>query len=110
MEEKKKSKISNYSLIGLTIIGIIAFLGVNAYLRIKDEYEEKLTYALKTKIEYYAKRCYLEDKCTRSITVKELYEKKYITTDLVDPITNEVIDPNTQIYINNNKATVEWGK
>ena len=107
--EKKKSKISSYTLISLTIIGIIAFVGINSYLRIKKEHEEKVQYVLDSKIEYYAKRCYLEGKCRDVMTLKDIYNQGYIKTELVNENTNEIVDSSTRIRIKSDYTVeIEW--
>ncbi len=109
MEEKKKSKISSYTLISLTVIGIIAFIGVNSYLRIKKEHEEKVQYVLDSKIEYYAKRCYLEGKCREVMTLDDIYKQGYIKTELVNENTNEIVDSKIIIRVKSDYSVViDW--
>ena len=111
MEEKKsKFRISNYTIIGLTIIVLVGILAYNVYFRIKEESSKKARYVLESKVEYYAKRCYLEDKCGESFTIQDLYNYKYITKELVDYSTDEVVDPKTTISVKDNKVTINWSK
>ena len=109
MEEKKKRKplISSYTLISLTIIGIICFVGYKSYNRIKAEHEEKVLHVITEKIKYNAKRCYLENKCKENMTLSDLYKYGYIKTEIFNEVTDDVVDPATKIYIVNNEAMVE---
>jgi len=108
--EKKKSKISNYTIIGLTIIILIGILTYNVAMRIIKERNYKLDKVLTTKITYYSKRCYLEEKCKSELTVQDLYKNGYISDELIDYTNNTVINPNTKISVNNNEVTIYWDK
>jgi competence protein ComGC len=101
-------KTSNYFLISITIILLLAIITTKTVMALNERHEEKSIYAMKTKVEYYAKRCYLENNCTGTITLNDLYTKGYITSEVVDPITKEVINPNIKINYDNNVITINW--
>ncbi len=108
--EKKKSKISNYTIIGLTIIILVGILTYNVITKIIKERNIKLDRVLTTKIIYYSKRCYLEEKCKSELTIQDLYNNGYISDELIDYTNNAVIDPLTKISVKNNEVTIYWDK
>ena len=108
--EKKKSKISNYTIIGLTIIILVGILTYNVITKIIKERNIKLDRVLTNKITYYSKRCYLEEKCKSELTIQDLYNNGYISDELIDYTNNAVIDPLTKISVKNNEVTIYWDK
>ena len=101
------SKISNFSLISLavSISGLIIIIASIAY--ISDQHREKLIYAMESKIEYFAKRCYLENNCANEITLNDLYEKKYLE-EVVNPVTKEILNIDMKINYIDDKIVIEW--
>jgi hypothetical protein len=75
---------------------------------INDRHEEKQLYAMHSKVEYYAKKCYLDDICKDKITLERLYENGYLSEEVVNPITKEVIDHGLEIYYENEKVVINW--
>lgn len=100
-------KISNFNILFITICILTAIITATTTIRINEAHEEKLIYAMKSKVEYYAKRCYLENKCSSEITLSMLYEKGYLE-EIYHPVTKEQIDPNTLIRYDGKKVTIDW--
>lgn len=100
-------RISNTFIIFITICILTCFIGYKTFIQAKKEHDELLIYALESKVEYKAKRCYLEKKCKGIITLKDLYDKKYLE-ELINPVTKEVINSNTSISYNQDKIKVNW--
>ena len=92
----KSKRISNFTLISMAIITAILIVIIATIIKIRVNQNEKLLYAMESKIGYYAKRCYLENNCQDEITLKDLYEKKYLT-EIVNPVTKEILDENIKI-------------
>ncbi len=76
-------------------------------MRITDEHERKLIYAMESKVEYYAKRCYLEGICKDEITLEVLYQNEYLD-EVSHPVTKEIIDHNLKIKYIDDKVQIEW--
>ena len=104
----EKKKISNYMIFVVTLIIIVVIVTTQTVLVINRRHEEKLIYAMHSKVEYYAKRCYLTNICKDTITLSVLYENEYIKEELVDPITKEVISPDLEIKYENDKIVINW--
>ena len=102
-------RISNFTIIFITIFLLIGLVATMTTLRIKAAHEEKLIYAMKSKVEYYAKRCFLENRCADEATINMLYENGYIEP-LYHPVTKEVIDSNIKIRYDGEKVIVDWPK
>ena len=102
-------RISNFTIIFITIFLLIGLVASTTTLRIKEKHEEKLIYAMKSKVEYYAKRCFLENRCADEATINMLYENGYIDT-LYHPVTKEVIDSNIKIRYIDDKIIIDWPK
>jgi hypothetical protein len=103
-----KKRISNY-LLFITTISIVAVIIITkTVVVIHDRHDEKLLYAMHSKVEYFAKRCYLEERCFGPVTLENLYENDYIKEEVVNPITKEVVDHNLQIDWQDGKVVINW--
>ena len=100
-------KISNFTIFSLTIISLVAIIIISSIIKINNIHDEKLIFAMKSKVEYFAERCYLENNCSGEITLNTLYERNYIT-EVVNPVTKEIIDSNTKINYANGNINIEW--
>lgn len=103
----KSKRISNFTLISMAIITAILIVIIATIIKIRVNQNEKLLYAMESKIGYYAKRCYLENNCQDEIILKDLYEKKYLT-EIVNPVTKEILDENIKIKYFNNQIIINW--
>jgi len=102
-----KKRVSNLTIIFFVILALIAVIGVFTVLKIQKNHEEKLIYAMETKVEYYAKKCYLDNICKDTITLNVLYENNYLT-EIINPVTKEVIDSNLKIDYKDDKILIDW--
>lgn len=100
-------KISRFMIIFSTICVLVIVVISVTTMRITDEHEQKLIYAMQSKVEYYAKRCFLEEKCKGEVTLETLYENEYLT-EVSHPVTKEILDPNLKINYENNKVVINW--
>lgn len=100
-------KISNFTIFFVTLSILIVIIITSSTIAINNQHDEKLMYAMETKIEYYAKRCYLENNCKDVITLDDLYNKGYLE-EIVNPVTKEVIDYKTTITYNEGKIKINW--
>lgn len=102
-------RISNFTIFFITICILVAIVTTITTLRINAAHEEKLIYAMESKVEYYAKRCYLENKCSNEVTINMLYENGYLEK-LYHPVTKEAIDSNIKINYVNGLVIIDWPK
>ena len=105
----EKKKVSNFTLISFAIILSVGIIIMASIIKIRDKKNKNLLYAMESKIEYYAKRCYLENNCQNEITLKDLYDKNYLTV-IVNPVTKEILDENTKINYFNNQIVISWSE
>ncbi len=104
----EKKRISNFAIFITTIVIIAVILITQTIVTINNRHEEKLLYAMHSKVEYYAKRCFLEDVCKDNVTLQMLYDNQFLNEEVVNPITKEVIDPNLEIKFEDNKIVIKW--
>lgn len=100
-------KISNFSIFLTTITLLIVFVTTVTTIELNQRHEDKLIYSMESKIKYYAKRCYLENNCKDIVTLKDLYDRKYLT-QVVHPVTKEIVDETTTISYANNEIIINW--
>jgi len=104
----EKKRISNFSILVFVILVLALVVGVKTFLNITKQHEDRLLYSLHTNTEFYAKRCYLEGKCENEVTIQTLYDNDYIKKELVNPVTKEVIKPETKITYKDEVIKIEW--
>ena len=102
-----KKRISNLSIIFFVILALLAVIGVFTVIKIQKNHEDKLMYSMTSTVEYYAKQCYLDDICKDTITLSVLYENNYLT-EVINPVTKEVISPDLKIEYKDGKIVVDW--
>ena len=100
-------KISNFTIISITLVVLIAIITITTTLELNKRHETRLIHSMQTKVEYYAKRCYLEKKCEGMITLKDLYERDYLT-EVIHPVTKEIVDENITISFVDKIITINW--
>lgn len=93
-------KISSIIIIILAVI-----LTILTIHKLNKRHEEKLYNVLYSEIKYQAKQCYLKKECEKTITLEELYLKKYLTTQY-DPVTKEELNKYIKINIENEKIEI----
>ncbi len=82
-----KKKFSIYYILLVVFIILIIFAVIN---NVKYHHEKEYQ-VLFSKILESAKECYLKEECNGNITLKDLYDKNYLETQ-VDPSTKENMD------------------
>lgn len=103
----EKKKVSNIGLIIITLLLIALFYSAEIVIKINQNHEEKLKYALTSKVEYAYKKCLLDKKCEVQTTLNNLYMNGYLE-QIVNPISKEIIDANTIISSNEDKVVINW--
>lgn len=89
----------------IILVLILLVFGTTVYKVIK-RHNERLYEVLYSKIEYQAKKCFLEEKCEKEIILNELYQKGYLEVQY-DPITKEELDKNIKIVINEEEVIIK---
>ncbi len=100
-------KISNMTIILATIALLGGLIIAKTSINYVQNHDRLLIMAMETKVQYYAKRCYLEGNCNDKFTLNDLYTKGYIT-EIVNPVTKEIMDYNTNIAIVNDEVQIYW--
>lgn len=100
-------KISNFTIFFVTTCLLIIVIITATTISITDSHDERLMHAMESKVEYYAKRCYLENNCSGVIMLKDLYDKEYLS-EIINPVTKEIIDYNTTIEYKNDIIIINW--
>lgn len=100
-------KISNFTIFFICLCIVVGIIVFATTMRINAVHEEKLIYAMQSKIEYYAKRCYLESRCENEVTLNMLYENGYLE-EVYHPVTKELLDPNLKIKYDGEKVIIDW--
>lgn len=95
--ERKKFSIF-YIIVGILII----FLIIGAYKNLNDHHDKEYL-VVNNKILESAKECYLKKDCTGEITLKDLYSKGYLETQ-INPVTKENMNENLCIKYENGET------
>lgn len=101
-------KISNFTILTLTIFGLGIVVIIASIVKISDNHNHLLMYSMQSQVEYYAKRCYLENNCVGEVTLKDLYDRNYIKEEVVDPVSKEILDDNIKINFIGNNINIKW--
>ena len=94
----KNKGIFWYIIIGILLI----FLLIGAYKTLNNHHNKEYLVVNK-KILEAAKKCYKEDVCENNITLKYLYDNKYLSVQ-IDPITKENMKEDICITFKDNEA------
>ena len=100
-------QISNFTILFITVSVCVIIVITSTTISLTKEHDNKLMYALNTKIEYAFKRCRLENHCSNDITLEMLYENEYVE-ERGNPITKEVINHNTKINYVNGETIIDY--
>lgn len=100
-------KVSRFTIIIIVISLLVALVITATTIELNQRHEERLIYAMETKIEYYAKRCYLENNCKDEITLQDLYDRDYLD-EVIHPVTKEILDPTIKIEYIDDKVNIKW--
>lgn len=100
-------KISNFFIFISTVCILTIIIITDTTIKINDHHEEKLIYAMESKIQISAKRCYLENKCSGAVTLEYLYKNEYLD-EIINPVTKEIINHETVIELKDNNIVIEY--
>ena len=91
----------NKFIINVTVIGIVLIIIIPTTYTIIKNYNNRLITVTTKRIIEAAEKCVKEEKCdNKEITLKELYEKKYLKKES-NPITKEYYNENSYIKVEN---------
>lgn len=91
----------------IMMVLIIGIIGIGTTFRVNDEHREKLLLVSKGKIEYAARKCYLDETCTgESVDLGFLIKKGYIDKQ-VHPLSKEYIQDNLNVKCENYVCKVD---
>ena len=84
----------------LTIFVILGMIILPTIYKINKTHQEDLILVQEKEFEYYAHKCYKEGKClNKNITLKNLYDNKYLTKKLTNPITKKYYKEESSINL-----------
>ena len=90
---------TNKTIIFGTIIAIILIVVGFSAFQVNKAHQEKLYSVMQNKIIGQALRCYNEEQCQETtISLKDLYEKKYLET-VINPVNSEYVNENSYVEI-----------
>lgn len=101
-------KVSNFTILALTVLSLGIVIIIASIVKISDNHNHLLMYSMQSQVEYYAKRCYLENNCTGEIILKDLYDRNYLKEEVVDPVSKEILDENMKINYIDKKIVINW--
>ena len=102
--EKKKNKLKD--IIKILIIVCLILVVVTTIYKLNKKHEDKLYDVLYSEIKYQANKCFLEKDCESTITLSELYDKKYLSIQY-DPISKEELNSDIKIIIKDNEIKIK---
>ena len=76
---------------------VILLLIIATTIKIIKDHNDKLIDVVEKEIKSAAIQCYYESKCNEKITLRELYQLKYLEDEVSDPITKEIY--NQESYV-----------
>lgn len=86
----------------IIIVSILLVFIIGAY-KVYEGHIDKLYLVVNNKIKESARKCYLENKCSEEITLKDLIDRDYIDV-VIDPVSKEEIDQNLCIKYENDEV------
>ena len=89
----------------IVILLILLITGVTIH-KLVVRHNKKLYNVLYSEIKYKANRCYLEEKCGKTFTLKDLYDEGYLDI-MYDPVSKEELDKNLRIEILEDEILIE---
>lgn len=97
---------TNKIVIYITILAIVIIIGCPTLYKVIKENHRKLYVVTNKLVTEAAERCFYESNCENStITLKELYEKKYLKEEIIDPVTKIVYNETSYIEIKEKDST-----
>jgi len=93
----------NNKIITITIFIIMGMIVLPTIYKIYTNHNNNLIKVVEKEFMYQAKICYKEEKCANKVYLKDLYENKYITEKLTNPLNKKYYDDNSYIDIEKNE-------
>ncbi len=88
-------------VIYVTIIAIILIIFIPTFQKVVNINTQRLNEVNEKLVTENAFRCYYEGKCqNKKISLNDLYNLGYITTDIVDPKTKEIYGKDSYVIVN----------
>lgn len=95
----------NKLLIIIVLAALTIIIGIQAINKVNKHHYQKLYDSTIAKINEQALKCYRKKDCLdTTITLNQLYTKKYLTT-MSNPKTNEIFNEESYVTINHNQAS-----
>ena len=102
---EKDMNTNKITIIG-TIIAIILIISIPTIYKVVKDHNEHLYLVVEEKIIEGAKKCFYDNVCTNNeITLKELYDNKYLS-QISDPVTKEYY--NEKSYVKRNDKSFQF--
>ena len=96
----------NKKVIIITIAVIAGMIIIPTIYKVHMEHNEHLLEVVENEFHYYAKECFLNDECTNTVTLKELYDKGYMEEKLTNPINKKYYDEESNINLDTNEVNL----
>ncbi len=97
----------NKKIIILTIFIIIGMIVLPTIYKININHHNNLIKVVEKEFLYEANLCYNSNKCNKKVvTLKELYEKKFLTTKLTNPLTKKYYSEDSTVNIDTLKVNL----
>ena len=95
---------TNKIVIYVTIIAITLIISIPTFYKVININQQRLNEVNEKLVTESAFRCYYEGKCQNKIvTLNDLYNLGYITTDIVNPKTKEIYSKDSFVEISQNE-------
>lgn len=96
---------TNRVVILVSFITCLIIIGVPTLYKVIENNHYRLHEVTEKYIIEAASKCYYEKKCdSRDITLKELYDKKYITEEVIDPVSKIVYNNASFAHVEQNNS------
>lgn len=90
---------TNKLIVYITIIFIILIIGIKSFNKVISKNHENLYIVTEKLILESAERCYLKKECNKKVTLKDLYEKKYLHKLVMDPVKKSLYNEKSYVVI-----------
>ena len=95
---------TNKIVIYVTIIAITLIISIPTFYKVININQQRLNEVNEKLVTENAFRCYYEGKCqNKVVTLNDLYNLGYITTDIVDPKTKEIYSKDSFVEVSLNE-------
>ena len=100
---------TNKIVIYVTIIAITLIISIPTFYKVININQQRLNEVNEKLVTENAFRCYYEAKCqNKVVTLNELYNLGYITTDIVNPKTKEIYSKDSFVEISQNEIKLTY--